>query len=99
MDVSLEALARMTTRSPTAVIAVWGVLTLGAAAAIPRVVIDTDYLSYFPERSSVRRDFEAINHLLSGAVPIYVVWSGSEAGAFRDIRFGFPRPTRRASSG
>jgi predicted RND superfamily exporter protein len=84
MAVSLEALARLTTRSPTAVIAVWGVVTLGAAAAIPRVVIDTDYLSYFPERSSVRRDFEAINHLLSGAVPIYVVWSGSEAGAFRD---------------
>jgi predicted RND superfamily exporter protein len=52
--------------------------------AIPRIVIDTDYLSFFPEDSPVRRDFEAVNRLLSGAIPIYVVLDGGAPGAFRE---------------
>jgi len=55
-----------------------------AIAAIPNIVIDTDYLSFFGSHSRVRRDFEAVNRLLAGAVPIYVVLSGSGPGTFRD---------------
>jgi predicted RND superfamily exporter protein len=51
---------------------------------IPRIVIDTDYLSYFEEDDEVRVDFEAVNELLSGAVPLYVVLEGSGPGAFRE---------------
>ena len=55
-----------------------------AAALIPRIVIDTDYLSFFDEDSPVRRDFERVNELLAGAVPLYVVLDGDGAGAFRE---------------
>jgi len=57
-------------------------LSAAAAWAIPKIDIDTDYLSYFDARSEIRRDFEAVNRLLSGAVPIYVVLSGAAPGAF-----------------
>lgn len=84
LDAGLAVLARLATRAPGAVIAAWALVTAAAAAAIPRIAIDTDYLSYFDPGSSVRRDFEAVNRLLSGAVPIYVVLSGPSAGAFRE---------------
>lgn len=62
-----------------------GLLASGVAAyAIPNIVIDTDYLSFFDEDSPVRRDFDAVNEQLAGAIPIYVVLSGSGPGAFRE---------------
>ena len=62
-----------------------GLLAAGVAAyAIPRIVIDTDYLSFFDEDSPVRRDFDAVNDRLAGAIPIYVVLSGDGPGAFRE---------------
>jgi predicted RND superfamily exporter protein len=47
-------------------------------------VIDTDYLSFFDEDSPVRRDFDAVNERLAGAIPVYVVLSGDGPGAFRE---------------
>lgn len=62
-----------------------GLVAAGVAAyAIPNIVIDTDYLSFFDEDSQVRRDFDAVNEQLAGAIPIYVVLSGSGPGAFRE---------------
>jgi hypothetical protein len=62
-----------------------GLFAAGLAAyAIPRIVIDTDYLSFFDEGSSIRRDFEALDRLLAGAIPIYVVLDGGAPGAFRE---------------
>jgi len=84
IDRGVEALARLATRAPNRVLLAWDLITLAAVLAIPRVVIDTDYLSYFPEGSPVRRDFEAINTLLSGAIPLYVVLTGAGGGAFRE---------------
>ena len=60
------------------------VLATLALAALPRIEIDTDYLSYFDERDPVRQDFEAVNRLLAGAVPIYVVLEGGEPGFYRE---------------
>lgn len=60
-------------------------LVLGASMAIPFIVIDTDYLSYFDERDPMRRDFDAVNRLLAGAVPLYVAMDGPPGqGAFRE---------------
>jgi predicted RND superfamily exporter protein len=71
-------------RYSRSVIAVWIGLSLLAALAIPRMRVDTDYLSFFDPRSSLRLDFEAVNRLLAGAVPIYVVIAGSGNGALRE---------------
>ena len=43
-----------------------------------------DRAAFFDADDPVRRDFAAINALLSGAVPLFVVLNAEEAGAFRD---------------
>jgi predicted RND superfamily exporter protein len=77
-------LARFTRRNATPVVLGWLVVTAIAAAAVPRIVIDTDYLSFFDSDAPVRREFDAVNRLLSGAVPLYVVLEGQGPGAFRE---------------
>ncbi len=67
-----------------AVIAVASAAMLVAAELIPRIEIDTDYLSYFDEDAPVRLEFEAINRLLAGAVPLFVVIEASAPGGLRD---------------
>ncbi|MEE2678259.1 MAG: MMPL family transporter [Myxococcota bacterium] len=84
LDRALGAASRLATERPGAIIAVFAVLTLGAVVAIPRIVIDTDYLSFFDADAPVRVEFDRINSLLAGAVPLYVVLDGGEPGAFRD---------------
>jgi predicted RND superfamily exporter protein len=84
LDRSLASLARRVSRSVNSVLVVSGAVVVGAACLVPQIVIDTDYLSYFDERDPVRRDFEAVNRLLSGAVPLYIVLEGSGPGAFRE---------------
>jgi predicted RND superfamily exporter protein len=83
LDDALGALALRAERHSGRVLVGAGLLVLGAAWAIPRIVIDTDYLSFFPPDAQVRRDFESVNRLLAGAVPFYVVLDG-EPGAFRE---------------
>lgn len=84
LDGALAAAARLACARPGAVIGVFGAITLGAVAAIPRIVIDTDYLSFFDADAPVRVEFDRINQLLAGAVPLYVVLDGGRPGAFRE---------------
>ena len=84
LDARLTALARGATRHAGAVIAVFAGVGVLAASAIPRIVVDTDYLSFFDADDPVRRDFEAVDRALAGAVPIYVPLTGAGPGAFRD---------------
>lgn len=84
LEGGLAALARTSCARPGRVIAAWSLLVLVAAVAIPRIVVDTDYLSFFDPDAPVRREFERINQLLSGAVPIFVVLDGGARGALRD---------------
>jgi predicted RND superfamily exporter protein len=84
LDDLLARLAGRVGRSPRRILMGWLVAAAVAALAIPWIVIDTDYLSYFDERDPVRRDFEAVNRLLAGAVPLYVVFEGAGAGSFRE---------------
>jgi predicted RND superfamily exporter protein len=69
---------------PGAVVAVWAVMALGAAAMLPRIVVDTDVITFFSKNSRVRTDFASVNRLLTGAVPIYVLVSGEKEGRFRE---------------
>jgi predicted RND superfamily exporter protein len=80
----LRGIGWLCTGFPTSVLIFWAVLATGAALLIPRIVIDTDYLTFFLEDSRVRTDFAAVNRLLAGAVPIYVPVHGDGEGAFRD---------------
>jgi len=84
LDRALGRLAGFTCRYSKAVMICAFVATLGATAMIPRIEIDTDYLSYFDRDAPVRREFEAINRLLSGVVPLFVVIDGPGAGSLRD---------------
>jgi len=81
---ALAALHGVATRRADAIIA-GAVVAAGISAwAIPRIVIDTDYVSFFAEDAPVRRDFDAVNRLLAGAIPLYVILEGDGPGAFRE---------------
>ncbi len=84
LDRALAALCRLATRRATPVLVASAALVVVCAAAIPRIVIDTDYLSFFDESSEIRREFEAVNRLLAGAVPIYISLRADQPGSFRD---------------
>ena len=84
LDRSLGRLAARVSRAANSVLLVSGLAVVAAAWLVPQIVIDTDYLSYFDEADPVRRDFEAVNQLLSGAVPLYVVLDGQGPGSFRE---------------
>ena len=84
LDAGLANLARSVGRHSGLAIGVWVILGLGAGALLPRIQVDTDYLSYFASDDPVRLDFEAVNQLLAGVVPIYIVIDGGGPGSFRD---------------
>jgi predicted RND superfamily exporter protein len=84
LDRLLDGVARGAQRHSLGVLVVWALLLAVCVAAIPRIVIDTDYLSFFPPRSKIRQDFENVNRLLAGAVPLYVSMRSDEPGTFRE---------------
>jgi predicted RND superfamily exporter protein len=84
IDAFLARMAALATTWPMTILVVWTVLIGAAAAAIPFIVVDTDYLSFFDPRSDVRRDFARASERLVGAAPIYVMVTGPGEGAFRE---------------
>ena len=66
------------------IVALWTLLAGIALVLIPRIEVDTDYLSHFAADDPVRLDFEAVNRSLAGVVPIYVVVEAAEPGGLRD---------------
>jgi uncharacterized protein len=84
LDRMLSAVSELTVRRSGACIAVAVAISAVCAAAIPRIEVDTDYLSFFDADSPVRVDFAAMNRLLAGAVPLYVVLSADGPGSFRE---------------
>ena len=84
LETLLDRVGRLVVCRPTGVLATWAVLLACAVAAIPHVSIDTDFITFFRERSIVRTDFDAVNRLLAGAVPIYVTLAAEKEGAFRE---------------
>lgn len=84
LESALGGLAGFVTRRSRGVLVGWALVAVAATLLIPRIVVDTDYLSYFTENDPVRRDFEAVNQLLAGVIPIYVVVDGGGAGSLRE---------------
>jgi predicted RND superfamily exporter protein len=84
LDRGLARVGRLASRRASAIVLGWTLVAAVSAAAVPWITIDTDYLSFFGPRSRVRRDFEAVDRLLAGAVPLYVVVEGGEPGRLRD---------------
>lgn len=84
LDRCLGAMTTLVLRRRGAVLGAWGLAIVVALACIPRIVVDSDYLTFFDPVSDVRRDFAAVSSLLTGAVPLYVTVDGGEEGAFRE---------------
>jgi len=80
----LAAVGHFVVRHGRWVIVASAVFCVLALMTLPRIEVDTDYLSYFAQDDPIRRDFDAINELLAGVVPIYVVVDGQGPGSFRD---------------
>ena len=84
LDRVLGSVAGRVSNAANPVLILAGIVVVAEALLVPRIVIDTDYLSYFDENDPVRTDFEAVNELLAGAVPLYIVLEGSGSGSFRE---------------
>ncbi|MCP3983520.1 MAG: RND family transporter [bacterium] len=84
LDWSLERLASLAARRAGTWLLAFGLMLVAFVAAIPSIEIDTDYLSFFDEEAPVRQDFEAVNRLLAGAVPLFVSFESEIPGAFRE---------------
>ncbi len=84
LDRALSALGRRVVAHARPIVMAAAFTTLAAGALIPRIVIDTDYLTNFDPDDPVRRDFSAVNRLLAGAIPLYVVVEGGGAGELRE---------------
>jgi predicted RND superfamily exporter protein len=83
-DGLLRRVVALSTRRTTLVLSFWILLAALSLMLIPRIVVDTDYLTFFDPSSRVRRDFASVSERLTGAVPIYVTVDGGREGAFRD---------------
>jgi hypothetical protein len=84
LEGALARISGASARHAEAWIAAGLVAAAVSAYAIPRIVIDTDYLSFFDADAPVRQDMEAVNRLLAGAIPLYVVIEGRGPGTFRE---------------
>src|SRR5690606_37609458 len=84
LERGLGVLHGAATRRPEPFIAAALVAAGVAGWAVPRIVVDTDYVSFFAEDAPVRRDFDTVNRLLAGAIPLFVVLEGEGPGAFRE---------------
>jgi len=80
----LDLIAGLCTRRPLPILAAWALVAVVSAGLLPRIVVDTDYLTFFDPASKVRTDFAAVGRLLTGASPVYVALHGGREGAFRE---------------
>lgn len=83
-DRLLRHIVALSTRHASEVLLFWAIFATVGVVLIPRIVVDTDYLTFFDARSPVRQEFAAVGERLAGAVPVYVTIDGGKEGAFRD---------------
>ena len=84
MDQALGLLAGAEVDYPMRFILGWGVATVLAVVLIPRIIIDTDFLTFFRVSSPVRTQFDAVDRLLTGAGVVFITFNGDEEGTFRE---------------
>lgn len=69
---------------PGTILFVGAVVLAVAAAGVPRVRVDNDFLNYFWPRERIRRDVDFIERRLCGTQDLSVSVRATEAGAFKD---------------
>ncbi len=84
MEGGLGALGRFQVRHAKWVLVFWAAAAVAACALMPNIITDTDFITFFRKDSDVRVDFDSVNRLLTGAVPIYVVLDSGAEGTFRE---------------
>jgi predicted RND superfamily exporter protein len=80
----LDTFERLAVDRSSTVLGFWAVATVAAVVSIPQITIDTDVITFFKTDSKVRTDFKAVNNLITGTVPIYVMLEGPGEGSFRE---------------
>lgn len=83
LDALLLRLTDLSRRHSGKTILAYAAFAVAGLLLVPRIVIDTDYLSFFDADAPVRRDFERVDALLAGAIPLFVVLEGAP-GALRE---------------
>lgn len=84
-----EVLTKIATRGGKRLaltVAVSGVVTGACFAAVSRIDVDTDFVSYVSPESRLRRDLAVIEKGFGGADTVEVVLTSTESGAFLDPR-------------
>jgi hydrophobe/amphiphile efflux-3 (HAE3) family protein len=69
----MDWLAGRILRHRLAIVAATGLILVGSLVSWYNVRVDTDYLSFFPERSIIRQRAKDIHNSLAGIVPFYIV--------------------------
>src|SRR5438309_1573937 len=69
----MQRLGEFNLRWRVPILVAWGVLTLGSLAGWLTLRVNTDLISFFPERSAIRRRVADLSRSLSGGLAFYVV--------------------------
>ena len=80
-------LARLGTQAyaaRTQVLAVTGLIALVGLIGAGRILVDSDFLTYFDRSSTVRHQHELINQQIVGSNPFYLIVEGSGPGALKE---------------
>jgi len=83
IDRWLRRIGAFSRRERLAVVGMALLILALSAGGIARLVADTDYLAYLPERTPIRQAAELFNRHLAGATTFTVVFEGSRPGRFR----------------
>jgi predicted RND superfamily exporter protein len=65
------------------VLGVAAVVALLALAGSARIVVDSDFLTYFDRNTQVRREHELVNQQIVGSNPFYLIIEGGAPGALK----------------
>lgn len=80
----LRACQRAVTARPGTILVIGGAVLAVAAAGVPRVRVDTDFLKFFWPQERIRRDVDFIEQRLCGTQDLSLSLRAAEPGAFKD---------------
>jgi len=69
----MQRLGEFNLRYRVPILVVWGALTLASLAGWLALRVNTDLISFFPERSDIRRRVDDLSRSLSGGLAFYIV--------------------------
>ncbi len=81
----LENLGKFAIRNRWLVLAVAGLISVGAGYLTSRIVVETDYLSFFTDESPIVAENTRIAEALGGTQPIYVTVDGDGPGSINSL--------------